>query len=356
MSISLCMIVKNEERSLGRCLSSVEGVFDEIIVVDTGSADTTKQLALQYTDKVFDFEWQDDFSAARNYAFSLATSQYAMWLDADDVILPRDRELLEKTVATLETDCPDVVFMPYNVGFDEKGNVTLSFNRERIIKLGVGLWFEGEIHEAISPKGKIAFSPAAITHLKTHVNEPGRNLRIFEKMLASGKRLTPRDKYYYARELSWVGKTVDALGYYASVIEDPLAWSENRISACCESAGILFSMQRYAEALDILKKSLAFGPLRADVACELGRIYLSLNDLEQAKRWYLSALGARTDGGFITEDQKGFIPLIQLCVIFDRQGDLKTAFDFNERAGKLKPSSREYVYNKRYFSEKGIAN
>lgn len=354
MSISLCMIVKNEEHSLGACLESVKGIFDEIIVVDTGSQDGTVELAKRFTDKVYFFEWCDDFSAARNYSLSLAASDYAMWLDADDVILPHDRELLKKTVFELGKLKPDVVFMPYNVGFDENGKVTLSFQRERIIKTGKGLWFEGEIHEAIPPFGRMIYSQAAVTHRKTHVNEPGRNLRIFEKMVDEGKRLSPRHKYYFARELSWAGRLTDALGYYKSVIEDNAAWSENRISACAEGAAILSGMGRNFEALEMLKQALAIGSLRADVACELGGIYLLLGDLERAKHWYLAALEARTDGGFVTEDQKGFIPLIQLCVIHDRLGDLDKAYEFNERAGKIKPDDQSYLYNKRYFKEKGV--
>ena len=73
ISISLCMIVKNEERVLERCLQSLQGLMDEIIIVDTGSTDRTKEIAKKYTDKIYDFTWIDDFSAARNFSFSKAT-------------------------------------------------------------------------------------------------------------------------------------------------------------------------------------------------------------------------------------------------------------------------------------------
>ena len=78
ITISLCMIVKNEEAVLARCLESVKDVVDEIIIVDTGSTDKTKQIAYRYTQNVYDFEWIDDFSAARNYSFSKATKDYQM--------------------------------------------------------------------------------------------------------------------------------------------------------------------------------------------------------------------------------------------------------------------------------------
>ena len=76
ITISLCMIVKNEEKILRRCLDSVADLVDEIVIVDTGSQDETKRIAAEYTKFVYDFQWVDDFSAARNFAFSKATQEY----------------------------------------------------------------------------------------------------------------------------------------------------------------------------------------------------------------------------------------------------------------------------------------
>ena len=84
ITISLCMIVKNEEKLLARCLDSVADLMDEIIIVDTGSTDRTKEIAARYTDKVFDFAWVNDFAAARNFAFSKASMKYIYSADARD--------------------------------------------------------------------------------------------------------------------------------------------------------------------------------------------------------------------------------------------------------------------------------
>lgn len=80
------MIVRDEEDVLERCLKSVKDIPDEIIIVDTGSIDKTKEIAKKFTNKIYDFKWVDDFAEARNYSFSKATKDYIMWLDADDVI------------------------------------------------------------------------------------------------------------------------------------------------------------------------------------------------------------------------------------------------------------------------------
>lgn len=85
ISISLCMIVRNEEEVIGRCLESVKDIVDEINIVDTGSTDNTKQVVAQYTDRIFDFKWIHHFAAARNFSFQQATKDYILWLDADDV-------------------------------------------------------------------------------------------------------------------------------------------------------------------------------------------------------------------------------------------------------------------------------
>ncbi len=97
-TLSLCMIVKNEENFLGQCLDSVKGLVDEIIIVDTGSADRTKEIAGRFTDKVFDFEWCDDFSAARTESLRHATGDWILVLDADEVIAKRDHDVIRKLI------------------------------------------------------------------------------------------------------------------------------------------------------------------------------------------------------------------------------------------------------------------
>ena len=95
VSVSLCMIVKNEEDVLERCLNSVSDLVDEIVIVDTGSTDRTKEIAARFTRLVLEFPWRDDFAAARNESFAHASMDYCMWLDADDVLLEADREAAE---------------------------------------------------------------------------------------------------------------------------------------------------------------------------------------------------------------------------------------------------------------------
>lgn len=99
MEISLCMIVKDEEEVLKRCLDGIYDCVDELILVDTGSTDRTKEIANAYHSRLFDFPWQDDFAAARNFSFSKATKDYILWLDAGRFL---DREAHSQLITLKE--------------------------------------------------------------------------------------------------------------------------------------------------------------------------------------------------------------------------------------------------------------
>ena len=148
-TISLCMIVKDEQAVLGRCLDSVQGIVDEIIVVDTGSSDCTKEIAAAYG-KVQDFEWCDDFSAARNFSFAQASMDYILWLDADDVIEPEDREKFLQLKSELDGTA-DMVMLPYHTAFDAQGKAVFTYYRERLLRRAAGFRWQGAVHECITP-------------------------------------------------------------------------------------------------------------------------------------------------------------------------------------------------------------
>src|SRR5262245_5780920 len=101
-SVSLCMIVRDEAEVLGRCLSTVADLVDELVIVDTGSRDRTSAIAQEFGARVEPFRWCDDFAAARNHSFSLATCDWILWLDADDVLLPDARAGFAALKARLE--------------------------------------------------------------------------------------------------------------------------------------------------------------------------------------------------------------------------------------------------------------
>ena len=281
ISLSLCMIVRDEEDVLSRCLSSVEGVFDEIIIVDTGSSDRTRGIALQFTPHIYGFQWCDDFSAARNYSFSKATMEYVMWLDADDVVSEGNRAKLVDLKKNLPPTT-DVVMVKYDVAFDAYDNPTYSYYRERILKTVKQYRWVGAIHEVIQPTGNICYSDIRIQHRKTGPTDPTRNLRIYEKLLAEGKTLDPRERNYYARELMYNLQYRTAIGEYLAFLQDASGWTENKISACQDLSYCYYLVSDDEAALQSLLRSLAYDEPRAEICCDLGKHFLDRGKYIQA--------------------------------------------------------------------------
>lgn len=353
-TISLCMIVRDEEAVLGRCLSCMKDIADEIIIVDTGSMDNTKKIAAAYTDKIYDFAWIDDFSAARNYAFSKATMDYIMWLDADDVLDSENQAKLLQLKASLDTST-DVVMMRYHVAFDENGNPTFSYDRERLLKRACQFQWNGAVHEAITPSGKIVSSDIAVLHKKLKINDPDRNLKIFQKLCEEGKELDTRQKFYYARELYFHQDYKEAVAMFQKFFDAKDRWTENSINACLDLARCYRKLNQEQDALQILFESFLYDSPRAEICCEIGAIKMKNQKYREAIFWYELAANAKMPvqtGGFSVIDCYGYIPYMQLCVCYDKLGEFQKAYDWNEKAGALKPNDQNYLANKRYFLQR----
>lgn len=354
VTISLCMIVRDEEEVLARCLDSVADAVDEVILVDTGSVDRTREIARAYTTKVYNYIWNDDFAAARNFSFSKATMDYCMWLDADDILLPADRRRLKELKATLSPDV-DVVMLPYCLTRDKAGKPEFWYYRERIVRNAPAYRWQGQVHEAITPVGQILWQDATVTHQKLHPSDPNRNLRILEKVKNSPTGLSPREQYYYGRELKEHQRFPEAIAVLEGFLREPGGWTENKLDACLELASCYETQGRREDAyLALLRGFLLPVTPRAELCCELGRLFFEDEQLANAIFWYESALllPYRPDsGGFVRTDCYGFLPCIWLCVCYDRMGDRERAAFYNEKAGEYKPDSREYLYNKRYFAQ-----
>lgn len=351
-TISVCMIVKNEEATLARCLSCLRGIADEIVIVDTGSTDKTKQEAAQFTDQIYDFEWIDDFSAARNFAFSKATMDYTMWLDADDIIRFPERVKLMALKPRLDGSV-GAVMMKYNTGFDEKGKVTFSYYRERIVRTNAGsLWVE-PVHEYLQMHGKIITEDIAITHAQTAPRMPGRNLSIYEKQLMQGKSLSPRGLYYYARELRDAGRHEDAASWFRRFLDEGGGWVEDNINACVELAGCLAAAGEEAAVLPALLRSFEYDAPRAEGCCQIGYYFKERGELKKALFWFGLALNLQKPQdsiGFIRHDMWDFIPSLESAVCYFHLGDLQKAQEYNEKAAQYKPDSDVVKHNRAFFS------
>lgn len=356
--ISLCMIVKNEEDVIGRCLECVKDIVDEIIIVDTGSTDSTIEIVKKYTPKIYHFKWVDDFSKARNYAFSKATQDYIMWLDADDILFENDRIHLKQLKNDLAPSI-DMVMMKYHVAFDEHNNPTLSYYRERLLSRKKNYQWISPIHEVIPPSGNILYSDIAIAHKKLHPSDKTRNLKIFNKMITEGLELDPRQQFYYSRELYYNGQYQKAIENFNQFLDSKQGWIENCISACIDLSDCYQKINQPHNALLALLKSFEFDKPRPEICCKLGNHFLENNSIEIAIFWYELAISNPSDmknGGFHHTDYCGYIPYIQLCVCYDKLGNTEKAIFYNNKAGKLKPNDKAFLYNQNYFQTKNTTN
>ena len=146
-NISLCMIVKNEERVLNQCLASAKPFFNEVIVVDTGSTDRTKEIAREHGVILIESTWPDSFAAARNESLSHATGDWIFWLDADDILPLQSGEAVLD--AAIHAD-PNITAFIVPVQFVEEGpHGGTKVDHVKLVRNFPGIKFEGRIHEQI---------------------------------------------------------------------------------------------------------------------------------------------------------------------------------------------------------------
>jgi glycosyltransferase involved in cell wall biosynthesis len=164
--VSLCMIVRNEERCIARCLASCKSVVHEMVVVDTGSDDRTRQIAELFGARVIEQPWNGDFSAARNAGLAVATAEWLLVMDADEVLSSRDHELFRQALDRAENPAAFEMttrnytnhatldgFIPCNGEYpeDESGSGWTPSKKVRLFPNGMNIRFQGVVHELVEP-------------------------------------------------------------------------------------------------------------------------------------------------------------------------------------------------------------
>ena len=171
--VSLTMIVRDEEANLPACLESASGLFDEIVIVDTGSTDRTVEIARSFGARVFDFVWVDDFAAARNAALARATGDYAFWLDADDRVEPAHHERLKTLFDGLRTTSAAYV-VRCSCDADPSGGGATVVDHVRLFPVRADVRWAYRVHEQILPSLRrvgveVRWTDAAVRHVGYNV-------------------------------------------------------------------------------------------------------------------------------------------------------------------------------------------
>ena len=334
VTITLCMIVKNEEKVLKRCLESISDLMDEIVIVDTGSTDRTKEIAAKYTDQIYDFEWVNDFSAARNFAFSKATCDYIYSADADEVV---DEENREKFRLLKETLLPEIEIVQMYYGNQLSNGTVYNFDRElrpKLFKRQRSFQWIEPVHETVRLLPVVFDSEIEITHLPEN-NHSGRDIRIFERMIQQGEKLSERLFTMYAKEILISGSREElrrAEAYFTQIAEESGTKPEQMKEALCVVVraarlnGDYLKMYRYAMK-GVTDEGIS------EVCYELGEYYFLQGDYTEASIWYYNA--AYETASILNIHSGGDLPL-------QRLDDCYEALGVEEQAGIYRKAAKEW--------------
>ncbi|MFT8351423.1 glycosyltransferase [Clostridium saccharoperbutylacetonicum] len=221
LPISLCMIVRNEEKCIFNCLESVKGLVNEIIIIDTGSTDKSKEICKNYTNKIFDFAWNENFSDARNFGIDKATSDWILWIDSDEILDIKNLELLFAELENKEKDIYLIQIINYYGDFPPDKYRANLFWTNRLFRNYKGFKFNGAIHEQLSPTNVEGICMEEFTdnieiHHYGYMNniikekkKSERNLSILEKQKIIYNN-NPWIDFYIASEYCQLGKYYEA--------------------------------------------------------------------------------------------------------------------------------------------------
>ncbi len=348
VTVSLCMIVKNEERVLARCLDSFKDLVDEMIIVDTGSQDGTKEIARRYTGKVYDFEWGCDFSAARNFAFSKAGMDYIYSADADEFLEGQNRALflLMKQALLTEIEIVQMKYVTKNE-FNTVLNSTKEYRPKLFKRLRTFTWVD-PVHETVRLEPVVYDSDIEVTHLPQSFHSK-RDFRIIADKFREDGRLSSKLRNMYARELLKTGDFSDfkqAEPVFRQIYED-----DGSVKARTEAGCVLARFYRmdgnWKEFFKIVLKGQE-EYFCSEMACELGDYFFSMDDYGEAAVWYRKAVDETES--ILDVHACGDLPLAGLVKCCERlrekaekMGDALLASEYGAESGKYKKALADWT-------------
>lgn len=367
-TLSLCMIVRDEQEVIHRCLSSVASLVDEIIIADTGSVDDTVSICRQFTPHIYSFGWQQDFAIARNYAFSKATGDYILWLDADDVIDPEYHHALLDLKTRLSAD---VYFLPYNYSQDEYGQSTCTLYRERIVRNDGTFEWKYPVHEVIhNTHGRPGIHEnIPVRHARTQSGieqDKDRNLGILQHAVQlEAFSHDARIWYYLGRELHDHQRLREAIAAFEHYLRFPDTWREERMMALFRLAQCHAGLAREGNAGEGLageapghahtaesyaRKAIALDPRWAEPYFVLGEMAFHRQDYEEAAFWFVKCLRDIPDVlSPLNREMYTIRPYLYLVFCHDRLQQYQEAWRYNELALSCKPEDPGLLYNRSYL-------
>jgi len=356
--IAVCVIVKNEEKFLEDCLNSVKNIADEIIVVDTGSTDRTIEIAGRFTDKIFDFEWKNDFSSARNFSISKASKRWILILDADEIISEKDAEKIKKLAYEDEADAYYFILRDYTpdigvVGWksskgDDYGESRKSsgFTEDKILRFfkNNGYLFEGKIHETIQSSikemgGKIFMTDVVIHHFgnlreKKEIGEKKEKYSEMLKEKIESEDSNEKEEYYVLFELARELVLKNDFEAAKKVLEKSIELNPEYGTTLAMLGSICIFEKKFSEAEKLLKKAVVLESSNPDIHANLGVIYSEQGELNRAIKKFERALELNSKSADYN---------FNLCIVYLKLGKNGKARSFFEKAVELNPAYKDRI-------------
>lgn len=335
--ISLCMIVRDSARTLGRCLRSIRPWVSEMIVVDTGSVDGTPELARRLGARVFHFPWCCDFAAARNESIRHACGQWIFWMDADDTMNGvNGRRLMELAAEPARPNLLGYVMQVHCPGGGHRGDVTV-VDHVKLFQNRPDLRFQGRIHEQILPAirragGEVGWTDVYVTHSGADYSAAGRRRKFARDVRLLHLEL--RDRPNHSFTLFNLGMTHADVGEH-STAADYLRQSLDR-SEAGEShvrkiyallAASLSHLQRNTEAYETCLAGLKSFPLDAELNFRAAISAHRLGNLAEAERLYMQVIAGGDARHFSSVDRgiAGFKAHYNLAGVYRDMGRINEA-------------------------------
>ena len=362
--ISLTLIVKNEEKVLERCINSLNGCYDELIIVDTGSTDDTINIAKKLNARVKHFKWIDDFAAARNYALSFATGDWIMWCDADDVLEENQAKRFREIVHSHDNDDIMGINFPYIYSHESTGTGEIpnfKYHRLRIMKKESNPKWVGRIHEYNKITGKTINCDEVNFH---HYRDEGkgtqntaRNLRILKKVVNDcSLEERPRHLFYYGKECIYNKLYDEAIKSFEEYI--PLSnWLPEKHRAMYELAVCYQIKNDINNAIKYCFEAIKLDEDYVDPYVLLGQINYNQKRWKRAIKWFTTATlcEAPQTNLFDYIPNHTYIPYDYMAMCHWNLGNYQEGYNCVLKCLEYKPKYDRYLYNLKEF-EKVLKN
>ncbi|MHB0861941.1 tetratricopeptide repeat-containing glycosyltransferase family 2 protein [Paenibacillus sp. SEL3] len=335
-TIALCMIVKNEQEYLRRCLDSVKDKVNQIIIVDTGSTDETVNIAKEYTTDVYHMDWSNNFAAARNESIKYATTEYILVLDADEYL--EETADLQKEIASGE----DYYFTKIHniMSFDR----ALNHLAIRIFLNNKDLYYQNRLHEHLnimdeglnfkSGQAELVIMHTGYTDEMMEGREKAkRNLPLMLKEVEENP--TVYNLFNMGRTYMWVGKYEKAIPFLkkAYPMSKNLTIAPDLIMTLCRSLG---EMKRYNEALQILQEAVIVYPNEVELIHLQGLYFMEIGYYRDAITSMNKCLEIGDQGITFSEGNGSYIAHFRLAEWYESRNDLMKSYEHILEAFKLK--------------------